>query len=109
MTKLSRTERMVDAAIKSTEDYLAETSDNHGEAETLLRILKDTRQKLKEGLISSAAQEYVQSTGRSITFSEWSPRLGLALEVLNFRLLDLDGKLNNLALAHWEWPPDRMT
>lgn len=109
-TRAAKITRMLDAALKSTQDWIAAGNEDHGEAEELERILDESLADFAGGLTSSAAQTYVQETGRLIEYDKWSPRIGVDLDVLRWRLLDYDGKnYNHRDECHWhDWPDDRV-
>ena len=106
--KASRIIRMLDAAIKSVNDWIAAGNEDHGEAEELSRGLAKTLKDFDAGLTSNAAQYYVQQVGRLIEYDKWSPRIGVNLSVLRFRLLDYDNKLHDKSLACWDWVSTRV-
>ena len=108
--KKTKTALMLGRAEQSVKDFIASGDDAglHGQAEDLQAILEETSKLFTGGQTSPAAQTFVQRTGQEkIWYDEWSPRLGVDLSVLRFRLQDLDGKLNNEDLACWGWPDTR--
>ena len=97
---------MVAFAIKSTKDLLedADSQDIHGDLETLLKALQDTQAKLNAGEPSNASHAFFEET-YNLWYEKLSPLIGVDINVLHFRLFDLEGHLNNKDLARWDWRP----
>ena len=110
MNHMQKTLNMAEAALSSANDFLADADESglHGQAEVLKRALDATVAKLRGNEPSPASQAFYEGT-YTLTWSDWSPRIGVDLEVLHWRLFDLEGRnYHHKDDCHWDdWPDSR--
>ena len=113
--KWHMTENMLGTLCKRVDDYLDEgRSGGDGEWQTmenLQKVFHEANAKFLNNEPDNAASVYVHGTLTYMRgWEPWSSKLGVDLNVLRWRLLDMDGKnYHNVDKCHWDdWAPERL-